>query len=203
MSMTRGAGSRRQPSRPSSSAVLFSSRSAGRREQPLAGAVDEAQAVGAVEREDGDVDLLHHLAQQRGGLERAEPLLAQRVGERVGFDHHFAERHRRSSAPCARTEKSPSRSAGEQVRQRLQGIDDAAPERGREAPPGPDDEYAERPADLGGVVAGQSSVSETMTPGSPAASAMKRILRSWLRNRRQRDRREEGDMKTELTRTEN
>src|SRR6185436_16728476 len=44
------------------------------REQALAGAIDQAQRLSAVEGEDGDVDLDHHRAQQRAGLERAEPL---------------------------------------------------------------------------------------------------------------------------------
>ena len=50
----------------------------GLRQQPLAGAVDQAQRLRAVEGEHRDVDLHHHRPQQRAGLERAEPLVVQR-----------------------------------------------------------------------------------------------------------------------------
>ena len=58
-------------------------------EQPLAGLrraaarrarLTSRSAPLVVEREDRDVDLGHHAAQQRGGLERTEPPLAQLVG---------------------------------------------------------------------------------------------------------------------------
>ena len=55
-----------------------------------------------VEREDGNVDLLHHLAQESGGLERAEPLLAQRLRERVHLAHRLAQR---VLAPAPRAER--------------------------------------------------------------------------------------------------
>ena len=42
-----------------------------------AGAVHELELVILVEGEDRDVDLRHHLSQQRRGLERVEPLMAQ------------------------------------------------------------------------------------------------------------------------------
>ena len=35
--------------------------------------------MGGVERKDGDVDLFHHAAEQRGGFQGAEPLRAQIV----------------------------------------------------------------------------------------------------------------------------
>ena len=40
----------------------------GRGQQPLAGAIHQAQALVLVEGEDGDVDFAHHGAQQRGGF---------------------------------------------------------------------------------------------------------------------------------------
>ena len=47
----------------------------GRRgKQFLAGAVDKAERLVAVEGKDGDIDLLHNRAQKRGGLEGAEAL---------------------------------------------------------------------------------------------------------------------------------
>src|SRR5206468_8842949 len=52
-------------------------------EQALARAVGQPEPVLAVEREDRDVDLLHHLAQESGRLEGAQALLAQRLRQRV------------------------------------------------------------------------------------------------------------------------
>ena len=44
-------------------------------QQPFGGAIHQAHAMIAVEGEHRHVDLLHHLAQQRGGFERSQPLL--------------------------------------------------------------------------------------------------------------------------------
>ena len=46
-------------------------------QQSLAGAIDQFQMLGAVEREYGDVDLLHHLVEQRRRFDGAETLGAQ------------------------------------------------------------------------------------------------------------------------------
>ena len=91
----------------------------GLREQPLAGAVHEPQRLRAVEGEDRDVDLHHHRAQQRAGLERAEALLVQRRREHVHLEHDFAERV--VAARAARADREVALAQrGEQVRQRLQ-----------------------------------------------------------------------------------
>ena len=82
----------------------------GRPEQALARAVDAAAAGAGVEREHRDVDLLHHLAQERRGLERAQPLLAQRLGERVHLDERLAERVV-AARRRARGTRSPPRAA--------------------------------------------------------------------------------------------
>ena len=58
----------------------------------LAGAIHEAKRAVAVECKNRDVDFLHHFAEQRGGFESAESLLAKRFAERVHFAQHFAER---------------------------------------------------------------------------------------------------------------
>jgi hypothetical protein len=58
-------------------------------EQPLGGAIGQAHAIVGVERQDRDVDLLHHAMEERGGLCRAQPLLAQRGRQRV----HLAGEH--------------------------------------------------------------------------------------------------------------
>ena len=101
----------------------------------------------AVEGEDRHVDLLHHLAQQRGGLERAQALLAQRVGQRVDLAHDLAQRVVAAAARGARMEKSSSRSAAS----RLESVCSGRTTRSRSAKAKPparadDDRSAERPA---------------------------------------------------------
>ena len=120
----------------------------GPRQQPLPGAVDDAQAAIGIEGEDRHGNLLHDRAQQRRGFERAQPLLAQRVGQRVHLDEHFAQR---IVAPLpARADREVFLAQGrQQIRQRLQGVDDAVAQRDRDAPPEPDDEQGEGPLDLG------------------------------------------------------
>ena len=61
-------------------------------EQLLAGPVHQAQELLAVERKNRDIDLDHHFAQQRGGLESAEALLAQGATHGIHLLHDFAER---------------------------------------------------------------------------------------------------------------
>ena len=130
--MTRGASPLRQSSRSSSVARRPSSRSAGWLEEPRAGAVDELQLVLLVEGEDRDVDLRHHLAQERRRFERVEPLVAQRFDQRVDLDHDLAERI--AAAGAARADREvPLAERGEQVRERLQRQDDALAQREREA----------------------------------------------------------------------
>ena len=100
----------------------------GAAEQPLAGAVDEPQALCRVEGEHGDVDLLHHGPQQRGGLDRAEPLLVQRLGQRVDLGHDVAERVAGRHRPAADREVVLAH-RGDQVGQRLQRRDDVHAQR--------------------------------------------------------------------------
>jgi hypothetical protein len=45
-----------------------------------------------VEGKHRDVDLAHHRPQQCRRLERAQALVAQRVGERIDLEQRFAER---------------------------------------------------------------------------------------------------------------
>ena len=130
-----------------------SSCSAGCAEQPLAGAVDEHAALLAVEGEDRDVDLRHHRPQQRARLERAEPLVVQRLGERVDFEHHRAERIVAAGAARADREVALAQ-RGQQVRQRLQRQHDAMAHAERAAGPDADDEHGQRPLDFRRVVAG-------------------------------------------------
>ena len=86
-------------------------------------------ALRAVEGEDGDVDLDHHRAQQRAGLERAEPLVVQRRGERVDLEHHRAERIVAGVRGRARADREVALAQRrQQVRQRLQRQHDAVPD---------------------------------------------------------------------------
>ena len=123
------------------------------REQPRAGAIDELQLCVLVEREDRDVDLRHHLAQERRRFERVEALVAQRLDQRVDLDHHLAERIAAARAAGADGEV-PFAERGEQVRQGLKRQDDALAEREREAQAEGDDDDGQRPLDLRRVVAG-------------------------------------------------
>ena len=68
------------------------------------------RAPSLVEREDGDLDLRHDPGEQRRRLERAEALLAQRLGQRVDLDEHLAERVVRA-APRAPGSRSPPRAS--------------------------------------------------------------------------------------------
>jgi hypothetical protein len=95
-----------------------------------------AASVLGVEREDGDVDLLHHRAQQRRRLQRAEPLLAQRLASA------FTSSSARPSASSLRRAAGADREVAleqraEQVGQRLQRPHHALAQREREAEPEP------------------------------------------------------------------
>src|SRR5690606_36957145 len=116
-------------------------------EETLARTVEEPEPALVVEGEDGDVDLVHDLPEQRRRLERAEPLLAQRLTERVDFTEGEAERV--VIGPRAR---GPERvvafeERGKEVRQRLDRADHAVAEHGHERPPADDDEERQRPPD--------------------------------------------------------
>ena len=162
--MTRGASPLRHSARSSSVAR--------RPEQPLrrlaqearAGAVHELQLVLLVEGEHRDVDLRHHLAQERRRLERVEALVAQRLDERVDLDHHLAERIAAAGAAGADREVAFAE-RGEQVRERLERQDDALAQREREAEAERDDEDGQRPLDLGRVVAGPEKDERDERPG--------------------------------------
>ncbi len=151
--MTRGASPLRQSARSSSVGVAAEQPLGRLAQEPRAGAVHELQLVVLVEREHRDVDLRHHLAQQRRRFERVEALVAQRLDERVDLDHHLAERIAAAGAAGADREV-PFAERGQQVRERLQRQHDALAQREREAEAEGDDEDGQRPLDLGRVVAG-------------------------------------------------
>jgi hypothetical protein len=113
-------------------------------EQPLAGAVQQLERERAVEGEDRDVDLLHHLAQERRGLERAQPLLAQRLRESVHLDERLAERVVAPADARAEREVFLAQRA-QQVRQRLQRPADRLARGGGEDDRRQHDDPADRP----------------------------------------------------------
>ena len=125
----------------------------GLAEQPRAGAVHEPQFVLLVEGEHGDVDLRHDLAQQCRCFQRVEPLLAQRLDQRVHLDHHLAQRIAAASAARADREV-PFAERREQIGEGLQREDDALAQREGEAKTEGDDEDRQRPLDLRRVIAG-------------------------------------------------
>ena len=118
-------------------------------QKPRPGAVDELQLVFLVEREHRHVDLRHHLPQQRRRLEGVQPLMAQRLDERVHLDHHLAERvaAARAAGPDG---KIPLAEGRQQVGESLERQHDALAQRKREAEAERRDEDRERPLDLGG-----------------------------------------------------
>ena len=71
----------------------------GAAQQALSRPIHEAQRVVLVEGEHRDVDLCHDGAQERGGLERAQALALQHVGQRVQFVGHVSERVAAPSGP--------------------------------------------------------------------------------------------------------
>ena len=81
-----------------------------------------------IEGEHRDVDLLHDRAQQRRGFDCAEPLLVQRLRERVDLDQRRAERIVGIRGAAANREVVFAQ-RGQQIRERLQRHDDARADR--------------------------------------------------------------------------
>ena len=142
--MRRGSPVRHAPSPSVVGAAAERAASAGPAEQPLAGAVHEAQHAVLVDGEHGDVDLRHHALQQRDRLERAEPLRAQRLAQRVHLGEGEAERIVEVGA--ARADRVVALAQrGEQVGERLQRTHDARAHRERRGEPRADDDGADGP----------------------------------------------------------
>ena len=116
-------------------------------EERLARAVGETQPSRPVEREHRHVDLAHHALKERRRLERAEPLLAQGLGERVQLAQRVAERPVVAAGARAEREVALAQRA-EQVRQRLQGPHDRLARGEREEHPARAGEEAQRPPRL-------------------------------------------------------
>ena len=116
-------------------------------EQPLPRAVHQAQAPLVVEREHRHVDLLHDLAEEGGGLQGAQTLLAQGLRERVHLQHGLGERIVALGPPGPEREVLLAE-RGQQVREGLQGTDDVLLHREGEGQPEPDHQESERPLHL-------------------------------------------------------
>ncbi len=121
-------------------------------EQAFTGAIDEAQAVRAVEREYGDVDLFHHFAQQGRSFESSEPLLAQRLAERVHFAQDFAKNIVTAGAARADREITFAQ-RGQQIRKRAHRKGDALLGTEGKAQPRDDDNHRQRPLFFGREIA--------------------------------------------------
>jgi hypothetical protein len=109
--------------------------------------IGETELAIEIEREDRDVDFLHDGAEERGGLEGAEPLVLQRAAEDVDLGHDITERlvaprPVRANGEVALTQRR------QQIRHRVQRSDDVVLDGEREAEPASDDEQREGPLDL-------------------------------------------------------
>ena len=121
----------------------------GLSEQPLSGAVCQAEPALLIEGEDRDVDLGHDAAQQRRRLERAQPLSPEGVGKRVDLQQRLAESVVRP--PAARPDREvPLPHRGEEIGDRLERQNDAVPEAVREPEPEEDDRRGQSPAESRG-----------------------------------------------------
>jgi hypothetical protein len=117
----------------------------------LAGAVDEAERLVGVEGEDGDVDLLHDGAEERGGLEGAEALLLEDAAEHVDFGEDVAEGLVAVGAAGADGEITLAE-RGEKVGHRLQRADDLLAHGEGEAEPAEEHHQPKGPLHLGFVI---------------------------------------------------
>ena len=121
--------------------------------QPLAGAVDDAQALLRIEGEHRDVDLFHDVAEQPRGLDRAQALFVKRFGQRVDLEQRGAERIVGVGGAAA-DRKVVFAQRRQQVGQRLQRHHDARADRRRQAKQRRQDDHRERPLHLRRVIVG-------------------------------------------------
>ena len=158
----------------SRSARLRSERARSCSDQPLGGlaeellarAVHDAQDLVRIEGEDRHVDLLQHLAERLGSLDRAEALVPQDLLELV--DLEVGERERVGAVP----DPGPDREVafpqgGEHVRQRPERSDDLLPKGDGDARPDAHQPDRGRPLDPGRVVAEPEEHERHGHPGQP------------------------------------
>ncbi len=116
----------------------------GAAQQTFASPIDQPQLRVVVEGEDRQVDLLHHRPQQRIGFQCTQALLPKNFAEGIHFDHHFAHGIV-VSRPASAHRKVFFAQGRQQIRKRLQGKDDAMPQRKGEAKPKSKNEKCQRP----------------------------------------------------------
>ena len=133
-------------------------------------AVHEADPLVAVEGEHRDVDLGQHLVEERGGLDRLEPLRAQRRAEPVRLEHDVAERVALAAVPAADRVVAAAQRL-QQVRDRAQRLDGRLVHGDREADPGADQEHDDEPVHRvrEGRVAQQQESGQERRAGRPQA----------------------------------
>jgi hypothetical protein len=141
----------RQSARSRSAACAAEDALGGLVAMSCAGAVDEAERFAGVEGEDGDVDLLHHGAEERGGLEGAEALVLEHAAEHVDFPQDVAEGLIAAGAAGAHGEIALAE-GGEEVGHGLQRADDVPTQGEGKAKPGEEHHQPKSPLHLGFVI---------------------------------------------------
>ena len=121
-------------------------------QQAFAGAIDQPQFPGVVEGEDRQVNLLHHGPQEGIGFQCAQALLPKYFTEGIHFDHDFS--HGIVASRTAGTQRKVFFAQGcQKIRKRLQGKDDAVPQRKGEAKPERKNKKSQRPDCAGRIIA--------------------------------------------------
>ncbi len=93
-------------------------------QQTFTGAIDQAQLAVVIEGEDGQVNLLHHGAQEGVGFQRAQALLPEDFTEGIDFNHHFTHGIV-GSRPASAQRKVFLAQGGQKIRKCLQGKNNA------------------------------------------------------------------------------
>src|SRR5947209_1920923 len=151
-------------------------------QQALSRAVDEPQTFFSVEREDRDVNFLHHSPEQGGRFKRSEPLLAQRGAESVDLQHDLAHGVFAACAPGT-DGKVTLAQRGKQIRQRLKGVNDALAQGEGAAQPDAHDHEGECPLDLAEVFASPEQEDRNQHTGKAREEGHRRLAYVPLKTR--------------------
>ena len=152
MFSTRGALPSRHAARLMSSAVRHINCSTGRPSSRSPARFTSRSSCSSSKANTATSISAHHRPQQRRRLERAQPLVAQRVGERVDLEQRLTERIVAPRAARAKREIALAQRL-EQIGHRLQRKDDAMAKRRRGERPEHQDGDARRDDRLRGVAA--------------------------------------------------
>ncbi len=120
-------------------------------QQAFTGAIDQPQLVIVVEREDGQVNLLHHGPQQGIGFQGSQALLPEDFAERIDFSHHFSHGIVASRSAGAQGEVFFAQGRQE-IRKCLQRKNNAMPQREGKAKPERKNEKSQRPDGSGRII---------------------------------------------------